>query len=178
MSLRRLFHTHTHTNEQVKNFLPFASCLTLLSLCAVLTPPSSPLYPSFGKFVSWNRGEQFVLFLENYFLPPLPCPFENSAKFRNRGKLFLSYFIIYLFLKIFREEFWENYFFRGKFCFLFQCLFIFRKISRKRRIIGLARNCQKIETIIVEEVFFIWGERFWRWKLVSNLISLFRRGKN
>ena len=176
MSLRRrLFHTHTHKRTSQKfpafRFLPYALislCRSHAPLCIRLLGNSCPGIETNNLSFSWK-----IISFHHF-----ACPFENSAKFRNRGKLFLSYFIIYLFLKIFREEFWENYFFREKFCVLFQCLFIFRKISRKRRIIGLARNCQKIETIIVEEVFFIRGEKFWRWKLVSNLISLFRRGKN
>lgn len=37
---------HTHTRTQVKNFLPFASCLTLLSLCAVANAPPSSAFVS------------------------------------------------------------------------------------------------------------------------------------
>lgn len=108
MSLRRrLFHA------QVRNFLPFASCLTLLSLCALLTAPASVFWE-----IRIRRGEEFVLSLENYFFPAFLVWIRlNSAKFRNWGKLFLprrylrSLFGNFTKLKNCLFLVWKNYFF-------------------------------------------------------------------
>lgn len=87
-------HTHAHRSK--------IFCLSLPALRSYLfvpsrtRPPPPPLYLSFGKFGYVERVPErrtICPFLGKLFLSSVTRPFENSAKFRDRGKLFLSYFI-------------------------------------------------------------------------------------
>lgn len=139
-------HTHTHTGQKFSafRFLPYA----LISLCRRERAPLLRLCicllgNSDTSSVS-RKGEQFVLFLENYFFPALlvhskilrSLEIEENCFFL--GTLYLFSNIFCEIWKLTRRICLKNYFspIREQFCSLFQYLFIFWKISRERKIIG------------------------------------------
>lgn len=136
-------HTHTGQKFSAFRFLPYA----LISLCRRERAPLLRLCicllgNSDTSSVS-RKGEQFVLFLENYFFPALLVHSKILRSLEIEENCF--FLTLYLFSNIFCEIWkltrrisFKNYFspIREQFCSLFQYLFIFWKISRERKIIG------------------------------------------
>lgn len=176
MSLRRrLFHTHTHKRTSQKfpafRFLPYALislCRSHAPLCIRLLGNSCPGIEANNLSFSWKIISFHRYLVHSKILPSLEIV-ENC---------FFLTLLFTSFWKFFAKNFEKIISFEKNFVSYSNVYLSFGKFREREGLLVWRGTCQKIETIIVEEVFFIRGEKFWRWKLVSNLISLFRRGKN